>query len=54
MVKVYVKSGNSKGTFLGEYESKEDALYELAVARDDNDYSIESFNDCYIVEEIEE
>jgi hypothetical protein len=24
------------------------------VARDDNDYSIESFNDCYIVEEIEE
>lgn len=40
-------SKNQNGDFLGEYESLGDAITELAEARNDNDYSKESFNEIY-------
>lgn len=52
MVNVYVKVGNSKGNFIGQFENESEALFELAESRNDNDFSIESFKDCYIVDEI--
>jgi hypothetical protein len=39
---------NTKGDFLGEFESLNQAITDLANARNDNDYSEETFNECYI------
>jgi len=53
MINVYVKVGNSKGSFLGQFENESEALFELAENRADNNFSKETFKDCYFVEEIE-
>ena len=54
IVQVFVKVNGRKADLVGSYESVNEAVIELAEAREDNDYSMTTFRDCYIVEEIEE
>lgn len=53
MINVYVKVANSTGEFVGQFENESDALFELAESRNDNDFSKETFKDCYKVVKID-
>lgn len=55
MINIYVKdTRNAKREFVGTFENLNEAVITLTEARGDEDYSLETFNDCYISEEIEE
>jgi len=53
MINVYVNLNGKKGEFIGSYDSESEALESLTEARNDNDYSRDTFKDCYKVEEVD-
>lgn len=53
MIKVFVNQSGNVGNFVGVYEDLDKAVIELAEARDDKDFSMTTFRECYKSQEVE-